>query len=336
MLAKTLNKTKKSSLAIVLILALTTGLTAVKSVGQQELAEVLEKSAQYCEKLKERVFHFLCYEKIIETVHKSLQYPEKRRGLKNFLEGFKPNQGGFRYEAERQQRYKRRRGMYSDRNREIKRIYLNEYQIIKIGDRVKERRTLRKFNGKKMVEKVPGLQTVIYSYKNALTPIHFFAAENQGKYLYRILKKERVMGCRAYVIEIKAKGDPGEETGENKDEADSILVKAWVDAKDFSILKFNVFPGAFSGADYLLASNVHEKYNVKISDTHYFGKVKEGIRYPSKTEIYISYNEEPKKLVTTRNRELSHGARIYTKLSTVYFYKDYIFYTVSVENPVFH
>jgi hypothetical protein len=113
-------------------------------------------------------------------------------------------------------------------------------------------------------------------------------------------------------------------------------VKAWVDAKDFSILKFNVFPGAFSGADYLLTSNVHEKYNVKISDTHYFGKVKEGIRYPSKTEIYISYNEAPKKLVTTTNRELSHGARIYTKLSTVYFYKDYIFYTVSVQNPVFH
>ena len=33
--------------------------------------------------------------------------------------------------------------------------------------------------------------------------------------------------------------DDGEETDENKDEADGILVKAWVDAKDFSILKFD-------------------------------------------------------------------------------------------------
>jgi hypothetical protein len=352
MFTKFINKIKLPVTLLVLIPVLTVGLGAREDVNRPRmLADVLEKTAQYCDKLKEQVFHFLCYEKVTETIQKSLHYPGERKGLKNFLAGIKPDRmttspknGSLRVVKDWRQA---RHYSHANRKHERKNIYVNEYQIIKTADQLKERRLPRKFNGKKVGKNTHGIrrmQTVIYSYKNALSPIRFFARENQDRYRYRILKKERIMGGKAYVIEIKPKQDAEEEAVEKKDnkadENNDVLVVAWVDVEDFSIKKFKVFPAAFGGIDYLLRpgkGTTGKKYNVQISDTHYFGKVRNGIRYPSKTEISISYHEDAKKTApTVMNRVSTDGARISTRLSTIYNYKDYVFFNVSVEEPVFH
>lgn len=322
---------KKKIIRIILLLILpvilTGHLTAAKAAGPEVLADVLENTAQYCETLKKNVFHFFCSEEVHEVIHKSLEYPEARRGLKNFLSGIKTNQTRSEYVSHQSLRDRRMRMHYGSQKKEIINIYLSDYQIIQTSANLKERRVLRKINGWKPEGKIPRLQTLIYSYKNVLSPARFFARENQADYTYRLLKQERVMGRKAHVIEVKEKKSGPE---------DGFLVTAWVDVEDHSILKFQVFPAAFGGADYLMRSGGGEKYNLRINDVHYFGKLRNGVRYPSKTEISISYNEEPKKQVVTRNRRLSHGARIFTKLSTTYSYKDYIFHNVTVEDPVFH
>lgn len=337
-----MNKRFSNKIKLLLIIPLLTiGLGAREdTAAQQELADVLEKTAQYCDKFKDKVFHFLCYEKVTETVQKSLHYPGERKGLKNFLAGVKPDIMTTSPKNSALEVIKdwREALHYSHANKkyERKNIYVNEYQILKTVDQLKERRLLYKFNGKKVGKDLHGIQrmqTIIYSYRNALSPIRFFARENQENYSYQILKKEKIMGEKAYVIEIKNKQDAGEENKE-------VLVTVWVDMEDFSIKKFKVSPSAFGGIDYLLRpgkGTTGQKYDVKISDTHYFGKVRDGIRYPSKTEISISYHENAKRTApTVMDRVSTDGARILTTLSTVYNYRDYVFFDVSVEDPVFH
>lgn len=323
---------------VFLIIALSTAGPALLSAKKTGIPEILEKTANYCEKLQDKAFHFMCSETIEETVEKSLEFPQARRGLKNFLEGHnRPSTPGSTNRADRkmQQVYdnldqnRRNRG-YKNKRAVKKNILVNEYQIIKVGERLKERRLMREINGQKVKpQKVPNIRTTVYSYKNVLSPINFFSKENQSSYRYRLAGKEKIMGRKAYVIEIETKNPDSElEKG--------VLVKAWVDREDYSVIKFEVFPGAFGGADYLLRADSHGKTNVKISDIHYFGQLKGGIRYPTKTEILITYNEDPKEGIETSHKEKSHGARILTNILTTYSYHKYIFFNVTVDDPVFH
>lgn len=308
------------------------------SAKKADVTEILEKTAQYCEKLQSRVFHFMCSESIVETVEKSLEFPEARQGLKNFLEGHNSStdtDATNRNDRKMQQVYdnlaqSRKNRSYNNKKATKKNILVNEYQIIKVGDILKERRLMREINSQKVKpQEMPEIRTLVYSYKNVLSPINFFAKANQSQYRYRLAGKERIKGRGAYIIEIETQNPSSElEKG--------VLVKAWVDQEDFSVMKFQVFPGAFGGADYLLHKGSNGKTDVKISDIHYFDQLQDGIRYPSKTEIFITYNEAPKEGIETTHKEKSHGGQIKTNLITTYSYEKYIFFTVTIDDPVFH
>ncbi|MCP5104674.1 MAG: hypothetical protein GY950_14920 [bacterium] len=307
------------TIALLLILAI--------SISANTRDKILENTANYCEKLKKEIFHFFCLETITETIHKSLEHPEEKRGLKNFLEGIKPERERSQYESVRQLNMMKRKRSYSSRKYERKNIFVNEYQIIKKTNRIQERRNNIKsdiLKGDKNTKK-PGLQTIIYSYQNAIFPIYLFSKENQDKFHYKILGKEKTLKRNAHIIQVSSK--------KGNDQGD-ILATVWIDQEDFSILKLNVLPAAFEGYEYL-TSNLDEKSDVTVTDVHYFGQMKKGIRFPTRTEITLSYKEKPDKIVESTRRERIYGARILTKISTVYNYKKYTFFRVAVSEPIF-
>lgn len=296
-----------------------------------DLERVLQRTADYCEKLKKKVFHFYCEEKIVETVAKSLRYPEERRALKRFLEGYRANQEPSRYEAVRNQRQQREVWLNSEKRIEGKNIYLYDYQIIKEGDRIEEQRTLLKLNGKKITGDIPVLQTLIYSYQNAISPVYLFAREHQDQYDFEILRKEKMMKRDAYVIEVRQKNS------QRGVDDEGLLAVAWVDDLDFSIIKFSVYPRAFHGYHYLLRKDKRRRGDIQINDVHVFGEIKNGVRFPTRTEINVSFTEDPPEFIENRHTTPAkiHGARILTRISTLYQYKKYKFFTVDVDNPVF-
>jgi hypothetical protein len=302
--------------------------------AEENLDSILQKIADYCERLKKKVFHFYCEERVVETISKSLHYPEERRGLKRFLEGYQAHQEPSRYEAVRDLRRRREQWLGSDKRIEKKNIYLHDYQIIKEGDQIREQRVLLKLNGKKAEGEIPELQTIIYSYKNVLYPIYLFARGHRDKYDFTVLEKEKVMKRDTHVIEVRHKGrplDPGAEKNQG------LLATAWVDCRDFSIVKFSVFPEAFRGYDYLLRKDRRDRRDIRINDVHYFGEIEGGIRFPSRTEITLSFSEEPPEVFENRRTtpQKIHGARILTQISTQYQYRKYRFFTVNVTDPLF-
>ncbi len=312
---------KSKGKKILIIMTLTSLMLSGLEAKVSKKAEILKGVAEYCERLNKEIFHFFCYEKIEESVEQELKYPNRNRGLKNFLDGNPQRQKDSQYEAINQQRNQRIRRNYASRRKVTKNIYLHDYQIIKENWRVRERRKPLKVDEK--IRKITG-RTVIYSYKAALTPVFLFSKENQKLYNYKIGKKKRLMGRKTVEVIVSRKSD------------DTMLVKAWLDIRDFSLLKFNVMPEAIKGYNEIVHLNSKKMDNISVKDVHYFGHLRNGLRYPTKTEIYISYDREPQRVLNTSRSRVLHGARVYTKLQTLIYYKDYQFFNAGAENPVFH
>ena len=245
-----------------------------------------------------------------EVIEGSLQYPEGQRGLKDFLEEKRPTRLRIRNDSKR---------------KSIKNTYTYDYQIIKDKTNIREQRILIDENGKKTHQLNPSQKTVLYTYKNTLVPILLFSKKNQQNYTFRIKSKKRIMGRRAHVISVRSKYSP---------EAVKKLATVWVDCQDFSILKFEVFPGAIRGYNNLLRINKNIMSEIKVKDTHLFGHLRNGIRYPSKTEISISFKTKSSgKTESYMGRWLKtdYGKLILFKISTLIRYKKYKFFDVTVK-----
>jgi len=304
--------------------------------GQNQLPYILKGTASYCDRLEKAIFHFFCFEKIEETKEQSIKYPKKRQGIKNFLENNQRNREtgdlstpGSRkmsgiYDSMDKNKINRN---YRSQKSKRKNTYVYDYQIIKEKKGVREQRKLVNFNQEK-VQNQDGLPTtILYSYKNALIPIYLLSRQNQHKYNYSIIGKKKFLGRKAFIISVDTK--QGSEEGKK-------LADVWIDTKDFSIMKFNVFPGAIKGYDELLKINKNQLLNLKVEDKHIFGYLRNGIRYPTKTEITMSYQRDPKGVFKDSGiGKIRHGGVVFTKIKTFITYNRYNFFDVSVGQPVF-
>lgn len=210
---------------------------------------------------------------------------------------------------------------YKDKN-----TYISDYRILKIGNRIEEQRTLIEHNGLKVSGEQMKLRTKIYSYKASLTPIYLLAAENQRHYDYRLMDSGRVMNRKAYGIEVKIKGNDGK---------GSILAVVWVDAQDFSILKFNVFPKALAGFKQLYEDAKKKGMRLEIEDKHYFGVKRGDIRFPSRTEITMKFYPRSRQTFFLLRGRPQYGVPKREKIYTEFRYEDYHFFQVDVGQPVF-
>jgi hypothetical protein len=218
--------------------------------------------------------------------------------------------------AKRRQNFEKSRRYPWHRNRtEIN----SQYQIIKEGDKIEEYRVKRSSDSR----------VAVFSFQNALVPLYLFSAGNQGRFNYQILKKENILKRKAFKIEIRLKG-------EGRPEA---LAYAWVDCKDYSVLKTEFFPKAFKGYRHLQDLDKRNIENLKIDDTHYFGYQRNGLRFPSKTDIRISYSgkylaKRSRTRRTFRPRSpMPTQLDIRTKIKTTYNYTNYKFFTAQTADP---
>ncbi len=318
---------------LVLFFGLGFGFGLDLSADTGELSIVMDGVGLYCRKLNREAYHFMCRERIGEVCEKSYDFPHDRRGLKDFFEKNQVNRPIEEADSKTRnsqlidQMRKRRRDANYRVKKYVKRMTLvNEYRIIKGPRGIEEQRVPVKCNGKKVTGAAPVLQSIIYSYRNSLFPVLLFSEANRARYRYILSGRKRVLKRWAYVIDVRLRDVKGDVKGD----VDRAAV-AWVDCEDYSVLKIRVYPGAFRGYAYLLKGGVPGKYDVKVNDTHYFGHVTNGLRFPSKTEIFLSYKEEPRMGIDT----VKHGGIILPTISTVYRYDDYVFFRVKSVDPVF-
>jgi hypothetical protein len=279
------------------------------ATSQGALPMILKRTADYSERLKREVFHFLCEERVVESSGLEVRRPRNQYSSNRLLRKSMTSLD--------------RRALNERIKKETiksKRRYVNHYQIIKGAGGIKEKRELTKYNGKKISKKAkkPKAFSLIYSYENALHPIYLFAPENQAQFQYKLLGKTRAMKRNAYVVEIKKT---------------RIMAVVWIDDQDFSVLKFQVYPAAFRGYNTILRAGKGKISEIKVQDIHYFGHKHRGLRFPSKTDIIVAYIRQMQKL--TPDKQVPAPIEYHARLHTTFNYKKYIFFEVKVGDPIF-
>jgi len=73
-------------------------------------------------------------------------------------------------------------------------------------------------------------------------------------------------------------------------EGEARVVAAWIDRADYSVLGFEVFPAGISGYNGIVKAAFRQGLKVKARDIHVFGLLRDGIRYPTRTEITLTYS----------------------------------------------
>jgi len=240
---------------------------------QKKLDEILTKTREYCEKLENAAFDFVCKEKIIEKID--------MRGRDQVLSIVR-----------------NLRGSWGSNKKIETNSYVYDYQLIKKGWSVVETRSLLEENGKERYEKNAVLKTQAFYFRKPLFgPTGLLSRYWQERLDYKLLDEETLNGEKVIVVEALPKPTYTKE---------HLYGKIWIKESDSSILKIEWIPESMR--DYENIEEAAEKYEGKphITMITEFNVEKKGIRFPSKIFVEEAYITKKGKVVrseTTINYE---------------------------------
>jgi hypothetical protein len=261
------------------------------SPNQAKLKEILQKTGEYCRRLENAVFNFVCLEEIVEKI-KGPQEVAQRAILDRT-----------RYSLEDTITH------YSLTEKPEKNKYLYEYQLIRKQGQNEERRTLLEKNGSKKVKKNAHLEVVRFYYeKMAFGPIDLLSGLHQLRYDFKIVNEEMLNQEELAVTEAAPKISAIGYTA---------FGKIWVRESDFAILKIEWDEKSLGNYQAIEERAAQLTSKPKITLTTEFGIEKNGIRFPSRVVFEEAYiNRQGKKLVASE---------------VTITYKDYKFFIVEVD-----
>ncbi len=185
--------------------------------------------------------------------------------------------------------------------------YVYDYQLIRKGENIEERRILLEENGKSRHEENAKLKTKRFWHKYVIFgPIGLLCASQQQNHDYTVENEEKIKGDRCLVI----KAVPKEEV-----QADHLFGKIWVRKEDCSIMKIEWNQESMGNIERLEEAAKKAGAKPRITFVSEYAYEKNGIRFPSKyfvKEEYIRWGR-------------------YKISETTTFYKDYKFFVVETE-----
>ncbi len=158
-----------------------------------------------------------------------------------------------------------------------------DYQLIRKGDVIEEKRTLLREGKEPRNEPDAVLKTRIYKHKYLVFgPGGLLSEYWQPKHAYTYLGEEEVEGEKAYLIEATPAGP--EELG-------LVYGKAWIRQKDFAIVKIEWDQRSLGNYGKILATAkaIGRQAEPQVSVVGYYGVEKNGIRFPDRLVIREDY-----------------------------------------------
>ncbi|MGB2905477.1 MAG: hypothetical protein WBB73_00140 [Candidatus Aminicenantaceae bacterium] len=215
------------------------------------LKQVMQKTGDYCERLKAVALDFICHENMLENTY---FYNKKSSYRRSDVAG----------------------DMVFSTQLQLRRVqdktYVYDYQMIRKEEERHEKRDLLEENGKKKEKKDAKLELQRYFAQYLVYgPVGFLSHYWQQHFDYSIVGREALEGRETLVIT----ATPTEEREENYS-----FGKIWVDAVDFSVLKIEWDPRSIPGYSEELDSSIGHLRR-EITWTVTYGTEKNGIRFPS-------------------------------------------------------
>jgi TonB family protein len=272
-----------------------------------ELKKILELGAAYCRRLSNAAMDYVCVETIKTTDY--AMYLPKKAASEDTKTATKATDSGTLISIADRRSILSRDPYNTKTNR-----YVCDYQMIKKGDRIEERRILLKENGKPVQGKAKYLAEKRYAILQPLfAPIVVLMEDRQKLYHFRLIGEEKILGRAAAVVEAVALlGAPG---GVPR-------AKIWVARDSFQILQCETFGMPVGGYEFVF----QEASSIGISPigitTTTFDVEKNGLLFPSRVSFLIEY---PVNVWGIGKR---------TKVETDIRFDHYKFFTVETDNRI--
>ncbi len=257
------------------------------------LEAILDKCADYCEKIRSLALYFVCKEKILEVEFAEL--PERLREIviRHGL-GDGP--------------YKITIGC-SPHLRDVYRC-VYDYQLIRkpYTNKVMEKRILLSENHEKKHVKNAELKTRFHHSQLFLAPVAIFGKSNQADYDYQIIGREKHYMDEEIVIE----AIPRPHAQGNK-----MHGKAWISEEDYSITRIEWTSDSVENMDALEIEAEFLQARPEVMCSVEFKHRIKDIRFPNKYSLIEAYYH--------KNR------RLYNRTEITVHYRDYQFFIVSTK-----
>jgi len=229
--------------------------------NQEKLNQILNKTADYCERVKRIALYYVC----VENTKDKIFFYRSSRSIKESPYG----------ESE----------LVPSRILTLKRTrnysYLFDYQLIKQGKELKEQRIPLK-KKKKNAE-----LDVRYSAKYLVYgPVGFLSRYWQDYFDYEIIGEERIGETLATVV--KAIPTPNNEENRN-------FARMWINGKDGSILQIEWEPESILDYEGKTIRSLSEELETAVVWKVTYGIEKNGVRFPSRQHIQEFLVTEDKK-----------------------------------------
>lgn len=210
------------------------------------------------------------------------------------------------------------------------RDFLYDYQIVGQAGKVIESRVLQKVDGVPVAKKKnAALETEFYSHYSIYVPIILFSRENQAHYRYKLLKREKLRGVQSWVLEIEPASADGI----------SLHGRAWLDHDDSSVLRIDIAPEALGGFEKQKANAMKMGATLSLTDTHWYELARDGIRFPTRTEIREKYefNDENASAISSLRAGFPRpgpGNSTWNRSLTSFSYDRYRFFYVRMQTTI--
>ena len=265
---------------------------AVAPAFQSQLPALLAKAAEYCRKLENSAFDFVCREEIAETIDPALDVAKYiPPSTSEWTEYLGP-------------------GITISTVRKIKHRFVYDYQCIRAGRTIREMRTQLEENGKKKVVPNAELKTSIVVFGTALLgPIGLFGKRFQPDYDFALTGEDKIGKTKVLVVDAKPK--PGAPPTRN------LYGKAWIDPATGNILRIEWSESRVGRFDVFEKRGQLYKRKPRLIIRSEFSAEKNGIRFPSRLSVEEAY--------------LKESGKAFIRSRTEVVYKDFKFFTVSYD-----
>jgi TonB family protein len=277
----------------------------------ERLRNVLERCSEYCRMLAGAALDFICEEKIKEVHY---HYDARQIVEQKVTVAMKTV-------AKKQTPYGPAEivvGVGSRRlwrpKQTVRNSYLCDYQLVKMGSQIEERRIILKENGRKPRDSKNLLKEKRLSvFRPILTAASLLERDRHFLFTYKILKQEKVEGRKAYLIEAVPRfGDAGG--------VEHALI--WVDIKTYQIIKTEIEGIPLDGYEDVLKEAIVLNVKPEFKTTHLFQIEKNGVLFPAKSKVRVAYPRPPRWILPVQ------------KLSLDMNYRKFKFFTVETDHKI--
>ena len=241
---------------------------------QTELRSILEKSADYCDRLKASALEYIC-EETIRDVYFNLPTEEEQRKRSSIsiwlISGLTGSVSQLGISSL----------PFPSRERTERNEYVCDYLFVKRGEGIQDRRIILKENGRKLSDRSKILEERRFTTLTPfLTPVRLLGRDRQPLFDYRLLKDDKVRGAHTHLIEVIPKA--GNAAGVE-------YAKVWVEKKNSCVLKIEMAGIPFEGYESILDELIRYNIRCKFVATYAYEVEKKGLAFPSELKVRVNY-----------------------------------------------